>query len=40
MQPIEKNLINSFEQLAVMDQRRGIDSSIIFKDLYKLKEGK
>jgi hypothetical protein len=40
MQPIEKNLTNSFEQLAVMDQRRGIDSSIIFKDLYKLKEGK
>lgn len=39
-QPIEKNLTNSFEQIATMDQRRGVDSSIIFKDLYKLKEGK
>ena len=39
-QPIEKNLTNSFEQIAVLDQRRGVDSSKIFKDLYKLKEGK
>ena len=39
-QPIEKNLTNSFEQLAVMDQRRGVDSSKIFTELYKLKEGK
>ena len=39
-QPIEKNLANSFEQLAVMDQRRGVDSSEIFTELYKLKEGK
>ena len=39
-QPIEKNLSNSFEQLAVMDQRRGVDSSKIFTELYKLKEGK
>ena len=38
--PIEKNLTNSFEQIAVLDQRRGVDSSKIFKDLYKLKEGK
>ena len=38
-QPIEKNLTNSFEQLAVMDQRRGVDSSKIFTELYKLKEG-
>jgi len=36
--PIEKNLINSFEKLAIMDQRRGLDSSKIFTDLYKLKE--
>jgi len=39
-QPIEKNLKNSFEQLAIMDQRRGVDSSKIFTELYKLKEGK
>lgn len=39
-QPIEKNLTNSFEQIAVLDQRRSVDSSKIFKDLYKLKEGK
>jgi len=39
-QPIEKNLTNSFEQLAIMDQRRGVDSSKIFTELYKLKEGK
>jgi sulfatase maturation enzyme AslB (radical SAM superfamily) len=39
-QPIEKNLTNSFEQLATMDQRRGVDSSKIFTELYKLKEGK
>jgi len=39
-QSIEKNLTNSFEQLAIMDQRRGLDSSNIFTELYKLKEGK
>lgn len=39
-QPIEKNLANSFEQLATMDLRRGVDSSEIFTELYKLKEGK
>jgi hypothetical protein len=39
-QPIEKNLTVSFEKLAIMDQRRGVDSSKIFKELYKLKEGK
>ena len=39
-QSIEKNLTNSFEQLAVMDHRRGVDSSKIFTELYKLKEGK
>jgi MoaA/NifB/PqqE/SkfB family radical SAM enzyme len=38
-QPIEKNLTTSFEKLAVMDQRRGVDSSKIFTELYKLKEG-
>ena len=36
-QPFEKNLVNSFEQLAIMDQRRGLDSSKIFTELYKLK---
>jgi MoaA/NifB/PqqE/SkfB family radical SAM enzyme len=39
-QPIEKNLTRSFEKLAEMDQRRGVDSSKIFTELYKLKEGK
>ena len=39
-QPVEMNLANSFEQLAVMDQRRGVDSSKIFTELYKFKEGK
>ena len=39
-QPIEKNLTGSFEKIAVMDQRRGVDSSKIFTELYKLREGK
>ena len=39
-QPIEKTLTTSFDQLAVMDRRRGVDSSKIFTELYKLKEGK
>jgi len=38
-QPIEKDLPNSFAQLAIMDQRRGLDSSKIFKNLYKLNKG-
>ena len=38
-QPFEKNLGNSFDKLAKLDQRRNLDSSKIFKDLYKLKEG-
>ena len=38
-QPFERNLVNSFDQLATMDRRRGIDSSKIFTELYKLKEG-
>ena len=36
-QPIEKNLTMSFEKLALMDQRRGVNSSKIFTELYKLK---
>jgi uncharacterized Fe-S cluster-containing radical SAM superfamily protein len=36
-QPTEKNLTNSFKQLTIMDQRRGVDSSKIFTELYKLK---
>ena len=36
-QPIEKNLAGSFEKLAIMDQRRGTNSSKIFTELYKLK---
>jgi len=39
-EPIEKNVSGSFAQLAAMDQRRGVDSSKIFTELYKLKEGK
>jgi sulfatase maturation enzyme AslB (radical SAM superfamily) len=36
-QPFEKNLNDSFEKLALMDQRRNLNSSAIFKDLYKLR---
>ena len=39
-QPIEQDLAGSFEKLVLMDQRRGVDSSKIFTELYKLKEGK
>jgi len=38
--PIDKNLSRSFEKLSQMDLRRGVDSSEIFTELYKLKEGK
>jgi sulfatase maturation enzyme AslB (radical SAM superfamily) len=38
-QPFEPNLAGSFTKLSVMDQRRNIDSSKIFTELYKLKEG-
>jgi len=38
-QPITQNLLGSFEKLAAMDLRRGVDSSKIFTELYKLKEG-
>ncbi len=38
-QPIEKELAGSFKKLAVLDQRRGVDSGKIFTELYKLKEG-
>jgi len=34
-QPFEKNLSNTFKELAVLDSRRNLDSSRIFKDLYK-----
>ena len=37
-QPIEQDLAGSFDQLAVMDHRRGVDSSKIFIELYKFKE--
>lgn len=37
-QPFDKNLNESFSKLTNLDQRRGIDSSKIFIDLYKLKE--
>jgi len=33
----DKNLKESFERLEIMDNRRNLDSSKIFKDLYKLK---
>lgn len=35
--PMEKNLQDSFKQLNILDQRRRIDSTKVFKDLYKLK---
>ena len=38
-QPFERNLIGSLEQLAIMDQRRNIDSSRIFTELYSLQQG-
>lgn len=37
-QPFEKNLAKSFDALAILDQRRNLDSSKVFKELYKLKE--
>jgi len=33
-QPIEKNLAKTFEQLKLLDRRRGLDSTKIFKELY------
>jgi MoaA/NifB/PqqE/SkfB family radical SAM enzyme len=33
-QPIEQNLIESFKQIEILDQRRGLDSSKIFNKLY------
>jgi sulfatase maturation enzyme AslB (radical SAM superfamily) len=36
--PFGKNLIDSFQKLNTLDQRRGIDSSKIFTELYKLRE--
>jgi hypothetical protein len=35
--PFTKNLELVFKKLAEMDQRRGVDSSKIFTELYKLK---
>jgi|GEM_PF-5072580 len=35
-QPFEKDLPNSFRQLAELDQRRGLNSRAIFKDLFEL----
>ena len=34
--PFEKNLKQSFADLSVLDQRRGLNSRDIFKELYKL----
>jgi hypothetical protein len=36
--PFEKNLDLSLDQLQQLDQRRGIDSSKIFRNLYQLRE--
>jgi len=33
--PIEKNLAESFRQLKLLDERRGLDSTKIFKELYR-----
>lgn len=35
-QPIKKNLDESFNQLKILDQRRGLDSTKIFTDLYQV----
>ena len=35
-EPFEKDLSNSLSQLKVMDQRRNLDSSKVFKDLYNI----
>ena len=35
--PFEKNLKHSFAELSILDQRRGLNSRDIFKELYKLK---
>ena len=37
-QPIEKNFLRSMTQLNELDQRRNLDSSKIFKELYNIKE--
>jgi hypothetical protein len=34
--PFEKNLKHSFEELSKLDQRRGLNSRDVFKELYKL----
>jgi uncharacterized Fe-S cluster-containing radical SAM superfamily protein len=36
--PFKADLTDSFQQLALLDARRGLDSSTIFKNLYTLKE--
>ena len=38
-QPFEKDLAGSFEKIKTIDQRRNIDSSKIFTELYKLRKG-
>lgn len=35
-QPFEKDLVGSLEKIKQMDQRRGLDSTRVFEDLYKL----
>jgi len=37
--PIEKNIKETFDALAKIDLRRNLDSSAIFTELYKLREG-
>jgi sulfatase maturation enzyme AslB (radical SAM superfamily) len=37
-QPIKKDFLGSLDQLYTLDQRRNLDSSKIFKDLYNIKE--
>jgi hypothetical protein len=34
---VYQNLNESFKQLKLLDQRRGLDGTKIFKDLYKYK---
>ncbi len=39
-QPFDKDLAGSLQQIAQLDQRRSLDSTKIFTDLYKLQEEK
>jgi hypothetical protein len=37
-QPFKKDFLGSMNEIHTLDQRRKVDSSKIFKDLYNIKE--